>query len=144
TLFLAEAIPKAAHGLDDVAGFPEFFAQAAYVRVHGAGVDHGFVAPDFIEQFIAILHAASARYQCPQQFELETGKTHPLPAHANLVTRRIDRDRARLERLLWFFPAPKNCPNPQPDFARAERLGDIIVCTEFQADDAINLVRLRR
>src|SRR6266481_7682015 len=60
TSVFAEAIAEAAHGLDRIAGFPEFFAQAPYMRVHGAGVDHGFVTPDVVKQFIAVLHAPAA------------------------------------------------------------------------------------
>src|SRR5438552_12628171 len=53
-LLFAEPIPESAHGLDRIAGFPEFFSQTPYMRVHGAGVDHGFVTPDVVEQFIAV------------------------------------------------------------------------------------------
>src|SRR6478672_3347378 len=59
--------------------------------------------------------------------------------HANLMTRRVDRDRAGLEHFLWFFAAAQNCANAQDDFARAERLGHVIVSAEFQTDDSINL-----
>ena len=59
-LLFAEPIAETAHGFNRVAGFTEFFAQSAHVRVHGAGVDHAFVAPDVVEQFIALLHAAPA------------------------------------------------------------------------------------
>ncbi len=59
-LLFAEPIAETAHRFNYIAGFAKFFAQAAHMRVHGAGVDHAFVAPDVIEQFIAILHPASA------------------------------------------------------------------------------------
>ena len=59
-LLFAEPIAKAAHGFNHIASFAEFFAQSADVRVHSPGVDHAFVAPDVIEQFVAILHPASA------------------------------------------------------------------------------------
>ena len=112
------------------------------MRVDRAGVDHAFVAPDVVEQFIAVLHAASALHQRPQQLELETSEMHPFAVDANLMARRIDRNRAGLERFLWFFAAPQNCPNSQHNFARAERLGYIIVSAEFQTDNAIDLFRL--
>src|SRR4029077_2089491 len=59
-LLFAKAIAETAHSFNRVAGLAEFFAQSANVRVHGAGVDYAFVAPDVVEQFIALLHPASA------------------------------------------------------------------------------------
>src|SRR4030095_2094804 len=59
-LIFPQPIAETAHGFNCVAGFTEFFAQTAHVRVHGASVDHAFVAPDVVEQFIALLHPASA------------------------------------------------------------------------------------
>jgi len=47
-LLFAEPITETAHGFNRVAGFTEFFAQAPYVCVHGAGVDHAFVAPHVV------------------------------------------------------------------------------------------------
>ena len=59
-LLFAEPIAETAHGFNRVAGFAQLLAQTTHVRVHGAGVDHAFVAPDVVEQFIALLHPASA------------------------------------------------------------------------------------
>ncbi len=69
---------------------------------------------------------------------------HAFAANANLVPPRVDRDRAGLERFLWFLAAPQNCPYSQDDFARAERLGHVIVSAEFQPNDPINLFRFCR
>ena len=59
-LLFSKLVAKTAHSFNRVAGFPEFFAQAPYMRVHGAGVDHTFVTPDVVKQFIAVLHAPAA------------------------------------------------------------------------------------
>jgi len=59
-LLFAEPIAETAHGFNRVAGFAQLLAQTTYMRVHGAGVDHAFVAPDIVEQFIAVLHPAPA------------------------------------------------------------------------------------
>ena len=59
-LLFPESIAKTAHGFNRIAGFPEFFAQAPYMRVHGTGVDYTLVTPDVVEQFIAVLHAPAA------------------------------------------------------------------------------------
>src|SRR5439155_23461089 len=56
-LLFPKLVAKTAHSFNRIAGFPEFFAQAPYMRVHGAGVDHTFVTPDVVKQFIAVLHA---------------------------------------------------------------------------------------
>src|SRR5262249_27428152 len=137
-LIFAEPIAETAYGFDRIAGLAQFFAQAPYVCVHGTGVDHAFVAPHVVQQFIAILHAASALDQGPQQLELETGEMHPFATDGNLMARRIDRNRAGTERLLWFLATPQNCPDSQHHFARTERLSYVIVCAEFQTHDSIN------
>ena len=59
-LLFPKLVAKTAHSFNRIAGFPEFFAQAPYMRVHGAGVDHTFVTPDVVKQFIAVLHAPAA------------------------------------------------------------------------------------
>src|SRR5215472_594264 len=143
TLLVADAIPKAADGLDDIAGLSEFFAQAADVRVHSASIDHAFVAPDLVEQFVSVLYAAPTLHQRPQQLELETGEMDPFRADANFMARRIDRDRASLEPFFSFFASPQNRPDAEHDFTGAERLGDIVVCPELQTNDSINLFRFR-
>ena len=59
-LLFAEPVAEPAHGFNCIASFPEFFAQAAYVRVHGTGIDYTLVTPNVVEQFIAVLHAPAA------------------------------------------------------------------------------------
>src|SRR5262249_21303109 len=117
-LVFAEPVTETAHGFDRIAGFAQFFAQTTHVGVDSAGVDDAFVAPDVVAQFIAAMHAAPALDQGPQQFELEAGEMQPFAVNANLVARRIDRNRAGLERFLWFPPTPQNCPDSQHYFAR--------------------------
>ena len=47
-LIFPHAITEAADGFNRVTGFSEFFAQAAYVRVHRACIYDGFVAPNLV------------------------------------------------------------------------------------------------
>src|SRR5438093_6955476 len=63
SIIFSQPITEAADGFNRVAGFAEFFAQAAHVRIHCACVDDAFVAPDFIQQPIAVLYAAPALHQ---------------------------------------------------------------------------------
>src|ERR1051326_8910052 len=83
-------------------------------------------------------------HQCPQQFEFKAGEMHLLAVNANLMTSGIDGDRAGLQAFVSFFAAPQNCPNAQHDFARTERFRHVIVRSEFQTYNAIDLFCFRR
>ena len=47
---------------------------------------------------------------------------HPFTANADLVARRVDRDRAGLKRSLRFLTPPQNCPDSLYHFARTKGL----------------------
>src|SRR5439155_3041406 len=81
-----QPITEAADSFNRVTGFAEFFAQAAHMRIHSARVDDAFVTPNLVKQPVAVLHAASALHQCPQQFELQAGEAHVLTVDANFMT----------------------------------------------------------
>src|SRR5262252_3763406 len=114
------------------------------MRVDSAGVDHALVAPYVVQQFIAILHTSPALDQRSQQFELKTGEIHSFAADANLMARRVDRDRAGLERFLLLLTSPQNCPDSQGYFPGTERLRYVIVSAKLQTNDAIDLFGLGR
>src|SRR4029077_10386974 len=82
-LGFSQPITETADGFNRVTSLAQFFTQPAHVRVHRASVDHAFVAPNFVKQPIAVLHAATALHQCAQQLELETGQVHLLAVNAN-------------------------------------------------------------
>lgn len=48
-LAFPHAIAETAHGLDHIARFPKFLAQAAHMRINRARVDDTFVTPDVVE-----------------------------------------------------------------------------------------------
>jgi len=48
-LIFAQAIAETTNGLDHIARFPKFLAQAAHMRIDGARVDDAFVAPNVVE-----------------------------------------------------------------------------------------------
>jgi hypothetical protein len=114
--------------------------------IDGARVDHAFVTPDFVEQPVAFLDSALAAHQHVKQFEFDARQAQWFARHFDVVSRRIERDRS--DRQLFFvggfaFPAAQNGADAQDELARAERLCHVIVRAEFQADDAIDLLRFR-
>ena len=61
------------------------------------------------------------------------------------MARGIDRNRSGAEVFAFLgLATPQNRLNAQDDFAWTERFGDVIVRPKFQANDAIDFLRLRR
>src|SRR5436853_6314845 len=101
--FLAQAITKSAHALNDVPRFSKLLAKTANVSIDRSSVDYAFVTPHLVEQTIPLLHAAALLHQRPKKFELETGQLDRFAIHQNFVARRIDRNRPGRHAILCLF-----------------------------------------
>ena len=116
------------------------------MSVDGAAVDVLGVAPDVGQQPGPRLHASLALHQQAQQAKLGGGQRHIAAAHGGAVRRRVEADLAELDDrggLLFAGVPAQDRLDPQDDLARAERLGDVVVGAELEADDAVELLALR-
>ncbi len=92
------------------------------------------------------MDATAPLHECTQKFEFNAGEIDAFTADGNLVPGGIDRNRAGGETFVFGrgFTATHDRPDAQNNFARAERLGHIIVGAEFQAHDSVDLLRFGR
>src|ERR1035437_9911457 len=141
---LDEAVADAAHRIEVFGGRAKLFAQPAHVRIDGAGVHEAVVFPDIAQQLVPGLHASAALRQNREQLELGRRQLHVLAAPLHHVPRRVDKQVAKLERLGFRRRGPaalQDLFHAQNQLARAEGVGDVIVRTQLQADDAVHLRR---
>src|SRR6202022_1964043 len=144
-LFLAQPVTETADRFNNVSGFSELFAQAPHVGIDSSGVDHAFVAPNLVEQTVALLDAATPLHQRAQQFELKTGEIDTLAVDEDFVARRINRNRPGRQAIVSFFgtATAQDRFDAQNNFARTERFRHVIVSAKFQTDDSIDFFRSR-
>src|SRR5712692_5010971 len=138
-----EQVPGAANGLqvDGILGIAfDFFAQAADVDVHAARSDETIGAPDGIEKLVARENAVRPRSKVIEQPEFERAERNGLPGMTDAIRRRINGQFADLNgagRVRRRLRAAEQRFDARQQFARAERLGDVIVGAHFQAHDAV-------
>src|SRR5882724_7592447 len=141
-----QPVADADDGFDAVGLGAELPAQPADVGVDGAAVDVLGVAPDVGQELAAGLHPAGALHEQAQEAELGRGERDLLAADAQLVAGDVELDAPHREvglavrrgglRLL----PPQDRLHPQDHLARAERLADVVVGPQLQADDAVDLL----
>src|ERR1035437_10196821 len=90
-LRLDESVADAAHRIEVFGGRTEFLAQAAHVRIYGAGVNEAVVFPDIAQQLVPRLHAPAALREQHQQLELGRCQLDSLPAPLDQVSRRVNK-----------------------------------------------------
>ena len=98
------------------------------------------IAPNCIKQLLAAEDPAGMGQQVVEQFEFGRPQfeQHAFQRHA--VRRRIEPEAIQFQRLAAMLgrPSAQHRPNARYQFARAERLGYIIVSTKFKTGDAIS------
>src|SRR5947208_1402057 len=109
------------------------------------------VAPDAREEHVAGEDAAGVAGQRLEDLELHEGQLDVGAAHANRALGGVDLEvddlqgRLLLERLGARHPrAAQGGPHARPELAQRERLGDVVVGAELEAEDLVDLLGLRR
>src|ERR1035438_7595362 len=144
---LDESVADAAHRIEVFGGGAKLFAQAAHVRIDGAGINEAVVVPHIAKQLVPGLHAPAALRQKRQQLELSGGQLKRLPAPLDQVPRSVDKQVAQLEGgglCRRGLTALQNLLHAQDQLSRAKGLGDVVLRAQFQADDAVKLSRFGR
>ena len=117
-------------------------AQSLDVDVKGLGVAHVVDAPDAIDELGAGHDSSHIAQQHLEQLELLEGQLHRFARDAHLVTLDVHAHPGPLEDvggLLGLRPATQHGADTGHEFTMAERLGDVVVSTELQPDDLVDL-----
>src|SRR6266849_6581775 len=144
-----EQVPGAANGLqvDGILGIAfDFFAQAADVDVHAAWSDETIGAPNGIEKLVARENAVRPRSKVIKQPEFERAERNGLPGMTDAIRRRINGQFADLNgagRVRGRLCAAEQRFDARQQFARAERLGDVIIGAHLQAHNAVGFFAAR-
>ena len=126
-------------------GVQEFFvrtelgAQAAHVGVDGAAVARVAVAPDIAEQGFAVEHLAAAFHERNHEPEFEGGEIQFAASEPHLEAAAVKFEGTHAEFLAGFARAGllDEQLQAQNEFARAERLGQVVIGAQFQASHAL-------
>src|SRR6266571_7436380 len=137
-----EAVSGAAHGfkVTRVLGVGlDFFANAADVDVDRARGDVGSVAPDGVKQMVAAEDASFVAGKIIEQSKFGGSGCNGVAADSERHGRRIDFDVAEFhgagrQRAL---EAAQHGFDAGDQFTWAEGLGDIVVCAEFETENAV-------
>lgn len=124
----------------------DFFADAADVDVDRARCNVGGVTPHGIEQVVAAEDASFVTGEIVEQAEFGGGGRDSGAANGESHRRRIDFDVANFHRTGWqrSLEAAENGFHAGDEFAWAEGLCDIVVGSEFEAEDAVGFAAFGR
>ena len=119
-------------------------AQAADVHVHGARLDIDVVSPHQVEDLRAAEHPVGRLDEEFQQFELAQAQPDRRASQRHFVRVVVDAQPAAFVALLRLrrrrpVGAPQHRLDARHEFARAERLGDVIVRAHLQAEHLVHL-----
>jgi hypothetical protein len=144
-----EAISGAAHGFQIARIFRvglDFFADAADVNIDRTRRHVSGVAPDGVEQVVAAEDASLVAREVIEQAKFGGRGRDQAAAHHERHGRGIDFNVADFHGTRRQRPleAAQHGLDAGNQFARAERLGDVVVGAEFEAEDAVGFAALRR
>ena len=103
-------------------------------------------APDAFQQGVAGEDHSSVARQCGEQVELSRPQLEPARPHGRFTPARVDPEAADLDRATAStrrFGPPKDRLDPGNQRAGMERLGDVVVGAQLQADDRVDHVVAR-
>ena len=113
------------------------------VDVEGFGVPHVVGPPDPVDQLRTGQHPAGVAEQDFQQLELFERKLHVFPAHRHHVALHVHADRPGFQdagqHRVVRGAAAQHRADPGHQLPRREGLGHIVVCTQFETDDFVDL-----
>ena len=122
---------------------PELLAQLRHVNVHRALVAVPVGAPDAVEQLLAREGQAGVVGEEGEQIELAGGQRHDLARPASLPAPHVDLEVADGEHLLGrraLAGPAQDGADAGNELAGRERLDQVVVGTQLQAEDAVHLV----
>src|SRR4051794_7098603 len=90
----ANAVTETTHGFNRARGLAQFFSEATHMGIDGAGINHTFVTPDFVEEAVAFLDSSLAAHEHAEQLKLHARETNGPTRHVNVMPRRIQRNRS--------------------------------------------------
>ena len=124
----------------------ERLAQPPDMHVDGAHLDLRILAPDPVEQLLAREHPARMLQEMPQQAEFGRAEMDRLAGARHAVGGEVHRDIGVAQHVVGRvrLGAPDHRAQPRHQFARAERLDDIVVGAAVEAADAVALLAARR
>src|SRR5579871_3108657 len=132
----------------------EFAPHALDVAVDGAVVDVNLIVVSGVHQVIPALHETRALRQRLQQQKFGDRQLDRLAVPQAVVPRRVQREASAADRLAWRgrrcagiaigrAGAPQNGLHPLDEQTLAERLVDVVVGAEVEAQDLVDLLVLR-
>jgi hypothetical protein len=121
-------------------------------QTRNADIDHAiegssFVALEQIDQGIAAEHAVRMFKQDLEQGKFRTRHLNLLAVACQAARIEIDLERAEVAQAPFFrdrLPAAQHRRHPCQQLAVAERLGQIVIGPDFEADDAVDFFATRR
>jgi hypothetical protein len=127
----------------------QFVAEVSHVHV-----DHMLVvvlgAPDAFQQLRSGEDSAGLVRQSEQQRKLARCQRNKRPSQRDFVAGLVDHQltEGRWRGCLGWRPlgrarTPKHGPHPSHELPRTERLGEIVICADLEANDAIDLLGTR-
>ncbi len=137
-----ETVAEAPNGLDPAPAFSELLAQPHDMHVYCAMLDRSIVSQGTIDEFIPRKNASRPRSEEVKEAKLCGGKFHSVTCARNLVPCYVDLEGSMandVSRLLVSADPPQHGLHPRRKLPRAERLRNIVVRAQFQADDAVSL-----
>jgi hypothetical protein len=132
------------------AGVAELGADVSQVGVHGAVGDVALVGVGALHQLLAAVHAPRLAQQGGDQPELGGGQLDLGAGDEAAVAGGVEPERAVGEHLLGGrgrlgrAGAAQDRLDPTDQLAGGERLGEVVVAADLQADDAVELLAARR
>ena len=142
-----QPVADPAQGLDRWPVVRQLLADLGDVDVHRAGLAREIGPPDVLEQRVARQHHARIAGERDQEIELAGSQVEPPVVHRGLPAPRIDAEAADLDGASAagrrVGPAQDRL-DPRHEGSRVERLRDVVVRPELQADDRVDVVRSRR
>src|SRR5208282_1122721 len=142
-----EAVARAADRFEVTRVFRvrfDFLTDAADVNVDRAWGHIGGVAPDRIEKVIAGKDAANVAGKVVEQAKLGGGGGHGLSADGEDHSGGVDGDVPYFERTgrERTLKAAEHGLDPGHEFARAERLGNVVIGSDLETEDAVGFAAL--
>src|SRR5918994_93375 len=148
-----EAIADPAHGQDQLRRLRlglELLAQMPDMDVDRPRIAVGGVSPDALEQHRTAEYPPWRARKRRQDLELDVRKPHGLAAHLDEPLLEVDPQLTRLDRLLELLfgvserGAPQHRLDAAAELAHRERLRDVVVGAELEAEDLVDLLGLGR
>jgi hypothetical protein len=142
-----EAVARAAHGFEIARIFRvrfDLLPDTADVNIDGPRCHVGSVAPHRIQQMVAGKDATKVAGEVIEQAEFRGGGGNGLPANGQDHGGGVDGDISDFERTGWqgALKAAQHGLDAGYKFARTERLDDVVISADLEAEDAVGFAAL--